>query len=732
MPATSADRDKERERERRRRPTVDDRRDRDRSHSREPKSSSSSSRDRDRDRSHSQEPKSSSHRTESRDRERSHSRDPKSSSHRTEAGERRHRSPSREKHAAAAPTASRKRPHARYALPTDAAALAAAASRSGFLRKQADNEPGAWNRYFFLIKPSSTLYYFNAEDDEAPRGAIDLEFLTDVKRNSDCLQRAVGGSEHCFRLSGKLPPNVRDKMRPLYLDAESADDARAWMEALREHRFTLARHEATAANEAKLGETERALAKLQTERAKTEADARQTATVANRVLDRLRRMALSNEDLTEDPLGDSTSTVEDDERIDLLSSLQAMESVVSELHLKMAAQQQTIGAMREQIAEQERKQREKALKFVASKFKTAAANRQNRSMTTAIGGTVSAPKQSPVNNKQQPVLESESEDEGDGNLYTSTTSSITSDADNGSATTRPKSASNAMALFTRTKNLATRSKAKQKASGTIQEDGDDSPNTSTVGSYAADNEESSQTASSGSGRLPMRLRRNTATEAPGGKKTGSGSSTGPPASSGGGLVSALKKRVTKTTTTNFHDSSSSSSTRGSEEDAMSTASADDRTSVESGATASSKAKIKKSGSGKSSKEDGEKLPKGWTKHQSRSNPGQFFYAHTSGATSWKVPTEDPDSSSTTVNSSNNQEDEGEESDASEDADDGKASSASASTGAAKPKKKKGWAFKLPRKLTISTAPPAAAPAPSASPQSASTSPIEHDESHHEF
>lgn len=617
----------------------------------------------------------------------------------------------------------------RYAAPSDASALATSASRSGFLRKQADNEPGAWNRYFFVIKSSTMLYYFNSETDEAPRGVIDLEFLADVKRNSDCLQRAVGGSEHCFRVSGKLPPAVRDKMRPLYLDAESAEDASAWMVALREHRFSLAKHERTVANEVQLDQTKRALAKLEAEQSQQQAKARTTSVMANRVLDRLRRLALSNEEVTaENPLagsnGEDAATDDESEKVDLLASLQAMESVVSELQLKVAAQQQTIGKLREQVAEHERKQREKALKFVAASFKKAAATRQNRSMTAA-------PKQSPVS---KPVVESE--DEEDEAVPPSTSSSLTSaleDPDKLSAAgSRPKSTSNAMALFTRTKNMAARSKPK----GKKNDGSDDSPPGSTLSSCIEEVEEPKPSPSTGS-RLPIRLRRNTSLDtAPPAASTGKST----PASGGGGLVSVFKKRVTKSSTAaaGLNDSSSStaSNTRGSEEDTVSIASTDDRTSVESATTAATSKQHKTKATAKSKDKDKEeKLPKGWTKHESRSNPGQYFYAHVSGATSWVVPKGDPGEPEP-----EDGEQDADESDASDDEDDGKASTASsASAAASKPaaKKKKGWGFKLPRKLTIATSSAPSTAAPSASPAaadvaSASTSPIEHDESHHEF
>lgn len=147
-----------------------------------------------------------------------------------------------------------KRPRVRFSMidaEGSATALTTKATHSGFMRKQADNEPGAWNKYYFVIKPLTYLVYYNSMDDEKPRGIIDLEYLTDVKRNADCLQRAVGGGDSCFRVSGKLPRPTAEhiatgdvsKMRPLYLDPENTTEAEKWMEAIRTHRFSLKKDE---------------------------------------------------------------------------------------------------------------------------------------------------------------------------------------------------------------------------------------------------------------------------------------------------------------------------------------------------------------------------------------------------------------------------------------------------------------------------------------------------------
>jgi hypothetical protein len=91
---------------------------------------------------------------------------------------------------------------------------------SGFLRKEADNEKGLWSKYFFVVKPSTFLYYYKRQTDEYPRGVIDLEFMTDIRLNSQCVKRCVGGSKHSFRVAADVKTTELKKIRPLYLDVD--------------------------------------------------------------------------------------------------------------------------------------------------------------------------------------------------------------------------------------------------------------------------------------------------------------------------------------------------------------------------------------------------------------------------------------------------------------------------------------------------------------------------------
>ncbi|KAJ0410788.1 hypothetical protein ATCC90586_001417 [Pythium insidiosum] len=145
-------------------------------------------------------------------------------------------------HSSSSRRGSHKRSRLRFAPPLDAASMSQLASKTGFLRKQADNQPGKWTPYYFAIRPATYLYYYNSLDDDEPRAVIDLTFLQDVRFNRECMQRAVGGSEHCFRVTGRLPEEFRvgsdrSKFRPLYLDTESREDASEWMSAILNHRY---------------------------------------------------------------------------------------------------------------------------------------------------------------------------------------------------------------------------------------------------------------------------------------------------------------------------------------------------------------------------------------------------------------------------------------------------------------------------------------------------------------
>ncbi|KAG6615918.1 WW domain [Phytophthora cinnamomi] len=246
-----------------------------------------------------------------------------------------------------------KRPRVRFsAIEAEGAAetLTAKATRSGFLRKQADNEPGAWNEYYFVIKPLTYLFYYNAKDDETPRGIIDLEYLTDIKRNSDCLQRAVGAGDHCFRVSGKLPRPTAEqtatgdvpKMRPLYLDTDDGAEAELWMDAIRNHRFSAKKDEQFFQTVHQLQDAQARVAQLE-EAQRKEADTKRNLRVkAKTLLQKMR--AVDSGDTGELPEVKPEDL--DDVADDMLAMLEGMEDVLVNFQSKLEQQKQELDQMR--------------------------------------------------------------------------------------------------------------------------------------------------------------------------------------------------------------------------------------------------------------------------------------------------------------------------------------------------------------------------------------------------
>ncbi|CAI5721777.1 hypothetical protein KXD40_004609 [Peronospora effusa] len=209
---------------------------------------------------------------------------------------------------------------------------------SGFLRKQADNEPGAWNQYYFVVKPLTYLFYYNSKDDETPRGIIDLEYLTDIKRNADCLQRAVGGGDNCFRVSGKLPPLTAEqiasgdapKMRPLYLDTEDDDKAKEWMNAIRNHRFSLKKDEHFFKMMHQLRDANLRISQLE-ETQQREAERKRFLRIkAKTLLQKMR--AIDSGNMDEMPEAEIDL---DDIADDMLAMLEGMEDVLVNLQMKL-------------------------------------------------------------------------------------------------------------------------------------------------------------------------------------------------------------------------------------------------------------------------------------------------------------------------------------------------------------------------------------------------------------
>lgn len=104
-----------------------------------------------------------------------------------------------------------------------AAAFARTAPRAGFLCKLGTNVP-EFKRRFFVLKPSTHLYYFLSPGDTEPRGCIDLE-----DANVEPIERLPDGR---FRFEVALDD------RRVLLEARSEDVGKEWMQALQEERLS--------------------------------------------------------------------------------------------------------------------------------------------------------------------------------------------------------------------------------------------------------------------------------------------------------------------------------------------------------------------------------------------------------------------------------------------------------------------------------------------------------------
>ncbi|EGZ29452.1 hypothetical protein PHYSODRAFT_468890 [Phytophthora sojae] len=543
-----------------------------------------------------------------------------------------------------------KRPHVRFsAIEAEGAAetLTAKATRSGFLRKQADNEPGAWNEYYFVIKPLTYLFYYNSKEDETPRGIIDLEYLTDIKRNADCLQRAVGAGDHCFRVSGKLPRPTAEqtasgdvpKMRPLYLDVDDGAEAELWMDAIRNHRFSAKKDEQFFQTVHDLQDAQARVAQLE-EAQQREADIKRNLRVkAKTLLQKMRAVDSGNTDELPEVKPEDLDDVADD----MLAMLEGMEDVLVNFQSKLEQQKQELDQMRAEKAGTTSTRRNMGF---AQVIQRAVSRRENTSLLELSEGeeeeTMAAirsrrqrkPLDQPPRPQERPR---EKPQEKPQERPREKSQERPREKSKEKVREEPPALDNVSDVLAMWK-----AKQKKKPSTKKQPEPEDD----------ADDEDS---------------RRNRSTRSMG--------------SDTGSSRTAQKSRR---------------SDRSSEEDTASLASTDDR-------------------------ESGEKLPPGWTKHESRGYPGTYYYAHESGKVSWEVPTDDMTVVDTSVDTSTEYLSEYEDDEP----------TAGGITSAAyrkkkQPKPKSAWGFKLPKLLPTANQ---AAPPPEAA---ASLSPIRRGFNHHEF
>jgi len=107
-----------------------------------------------------------------------------------------------------------------------AAAFARTAPRAGFLCKLGTNIP-EFKRRFFVLKPSTHLYYFLSPGDTEPRGCIDLEDAN------------VEESE--YLPDGRFRFAITLDERRVILEARSEDVGKEWMTALQQERLSQAK-----------------------------------------------------------------------------------------------------------------------------------------------------------------------------------------------------------------------------------------------------------------------------------------------------------------------------------------------------------------------------------------------------------------------------------------------------------------------------------------------------------
>lgn len=126
--------------------------------------------------------------------------------------------------------------------------FARSAPLSGYLRKLGKNIP-TFKRRFFVLKPSTHLYYFLSPTDIEPRGCIDLDLGSE---NGGCEVREIGVlPDGTFRfellfddemeLDGET--NHKSTKQSIILEARTEEIGREWMNKLQSERLSTARDE---------------------------------------------------------------------------------------------------------------------------------------------------------------------------------------------------------------------------------------------------------------------------------------------------------------------------------------------------------------------------------------------------------------------------------------------------------------------------------------------------------
>lgn len=119
-------------------------------------------------------------------------------------------------------------PERRGTTTTTAASFARTAPRAGFLSKLGTNIP-EFKRRFFVLKPSTHLYYFLSPADTEPRGCIDMDSVQ-VRE----LQHLPDGR---FRFAVQLLQDKNERQE-IILEARNEDVGRQWMESIAVERMS--------------------------------------------------------------------------------------------------------------------------------------------------------------------------------------------------------------------------------------------------------------------------------------------------------------------------------------------------------------------------------------------------------------------------------------------------------------------------------------------------------------
>lgn len=107
--------------------------------------------------------------------------------------------------------------------------LARQAPMAGYLNKLGGNVR-QFKRRFFVLQPTTTLYYFLSPDDEEPRGCLDLEGATIVPQFDDSV----------YQFAIHLPnedDELSNAQNSITLEARSEHEANEWIRALQNERM---------------------------------------------------------------------------------------------------------------------------------------------------------------------------------------------------------------------------------------------------------------------------------------------------------------------------------------------------------------------------------------------------------------------------------------------------------------------------------------------------------------